>query len=171
MDDVDAGKSQRHCSSLKYSLPQLRTMHPFIFLQKMSGHTLWSFCQFGDPAYWYSRGFLKNTYPFWLDRRGPFIVLGTPSSWRWENSLTFAVMMVLRGWQSHHYLASSCQRLLGGWLVVPLVFSLCRRCRVGRSRSSGKAWECPVEHAFGEMSHDCPRNTVSYLGQQLPGPD
>ena len=126
----------------------------------MSGHTLRSFCQFGDPAYWYSRGFLRNTYLLWLDRRRPFIVLGVLSSWRWESSLTFAVMMVFRGWQNHHYPAGGCQKLLGGWLVVSLVFWLYRRRRADYSRLSEKAWECPIEHAFGEMSNDCPWNMV-----------
>ena len=31
-----------------------------------SGHTLRSFCQFGNPTYWYSRGFLKNILPLSL---------------------------------------------------------------------------------------------------------
>ena len=82
-------------------------------------HTLWSFCQFGDPTYWYSRSFLRNACLPWLDHQGPFIVLGVPSSWRWEGSLTFAIMMVLRGWQSHHYPIGGCQRLLEGWLCHP----------------------------------------------------
>ena len=56
---------------------------------------------------------------------------GASSPWRWEDSLTFVVMMVLRGWQSHHYPAGGWQRLLGGWFAVTLVFSLYRRCRAG----------------------------------------
>ena len=43
-------------------------------------------------------------------------------------------MMVLGGWQSHHYPTGGCQRLLEGWFVVILVFSLCRRRRAGHGR-------------------------------------
>ncbi|RVW12199.1 hypothetical protein CK203_084301 [Vitis vinifera] len=39
----------------------------------------------------------------------------------------------------------------GDDFVIPLVFSLCRRRRASRSKLSEKAWECHVEHVFGEM--------------------
>ena len=68
------------------------------------------------------------TPSFWLGRRGPFIVSRASSLWRWEDSLTFAVMMALWGWQSHHYPVGDWQRVLGGWFIATLVFSLCRRC-------------------------------------------
>ena len=130
-------------------------------LDRWFRHTLRSFCQFGNPTSWYSKGFLRNTFlSLWLGRRGPFIVSRAPSLWRWEGSLTFAIMIVLRRWLSHHYTAGNWQRLLEEWFVVPLVFSLYRRCRAGRSRSPEKTWECPVEYAFSEMSNDCPWNMV-----------
>ena len=108
------------------------------YLDRWSGHIHRSFCQFSDPTYWYSRGFLRNTYlSFWLGRWGLFIVSRAPSLWRWEDSLTFAVMMVLKGWQNHHYPTGGWQRLLGGWFFVPLVFSLYRRCKADRLKRPG----------------------------------
>ena len=103
--------------------------------------------------------FFRNAYISSLTRSsgGPFIVLGALSLWRWENSLTFAIMMVFRGWQSHHYPAIG---LLGRWFAITLVFSLCRRRRAGRGRSLEEIQEGPIEYAFSKMSNDCPRNTV-----------
>ena len=149
-----------------YSPLQLRMMLPSFALQKMSGQGIrthppkpllvWQFSIliFLGP-------FFKNAYLFlWLDRRGPFIVSEASSLWRWEDSLTFAVMMVLKGWQSHHCLAGGWQRLLGGWFVVTLVFLLCRQRRTGRGRSPEKTHKRPVKYTFGEMSNDCPWNMV-----------
>ena len=86
---------------------------------------------------------MLNLFFFRLGRRGPFIVLGASSLRRCEDSLTFAIMMVFRGWQSHHYPAGGWQRSLGGWFVITLVFSLCRRCRAGRGRSPEETQEGP----------------------------
>ena len=142
--NVDGGRTQSHYSSIKYSPAQLRMMLPFFALQKMSGQVVsthppklllvWqsSILIFLGP-------FLGMLTPFsWLGRQGPFIMSRASSLWRWEGSLTFAIMIVLRGWQSHHYPTSGWQRLLGGWFIVILVFSLCRRRRGGRSRSLEK---------------------------------
>ena len=71
--------------------------------------------------------------------------------------------MVFTGWQSHHYLAGGCQRLLEGWFVVILVFSLYRRRVVGRGRSPEVTPEGPVKHAFGKIINDWPWNTVKNL--------
>ena len=63
-------------------------------------------------------------------------------------------MMVLGGWQRHHNPAGGCQRLLEGWFVIILVFSLCKRRRAGRGKLPKVTQEGPVEHAFGKMSND-----------------
>ena len=70
------------------------------------------------------------------------------------------VMMVLRGWQSHHYPVGGCQRLWEGWLAVIFVFSLCRRRGAGSDRLPKVTQEGPVEHAFSSMNNDGPRNVV-----------
>ena len=161
---VESRRYQGHFNFLMYSPPQLRMMLPSFALQRMSGQVVWTH----PPKLllvWQSNlliflgPFFRNAYISSLTRSsgGPFIVLGALSLWRWENSLTFAIMMVFRGWQSHHYPAIG---LLGRWFAITLVFSLCRRRRAGRGRSLEEIQEGPIEYAFSKMSNDCPRNTV-----------
>ena len=72
-------------------------------------------------------------------------------------------MIMLKGWQNHHYPAGGCQRLLEGWFVVIFVFSLYRQRRAGRGRSPEVTQDDPVEHAFSKMYNDCLRNMVKTL--------
>ena len=120
-------------------------MLPFFALLKMSGHGV-QICPSKPLLVWWSNiliflgPFLLGmlTSFFQLGRWGLFIVFGASSLWRWEDSLTFVVMMVFRGWQSHHYPAGGWQRSLGGWFAITIVFSLYRWRRAGRLKRPRK---------------------------------
>ena len=113
-------------------------------------------------------GIYKECLPLLLTGSSrAFYNVWSPVTLKMEGSLTFTIMMALRGWQSHHYPTSGWQRLLGGWLVVPLVFSLYRRRRVGHWKRPGNVLSSMLLTKWVMIA----REMGSCLGRQLLGPD
>ena len=174
---VEGWSHQSHCNFLTYSHSRLKMMLPSFALQKMSGQVV--------------RTHSLKLLLVW--RSSIFIFLGpfqeclppslTGSSTTFYSVWSLVTLKVGRlfdfcghdGAQRVAKPSLSCRWLIeivgGDDLQSHLSFhstSGIGQVVAGRLK---KTQECPIEHAFGEMSHDCPRNTVSYLGQQLPGSD
>ena len=163
---VEGSCYRDHCNCLMDAPSQLKIIFPFFDLQKMSGQGV----QTHPPMVLLV--LLSNVLMFSL---GPFLGMLTffdcvrafysaRSFVPFNGGKTFwLVMMVLRWWQSHHYPAGDCQRLWEGWFAAILVFSLCRWRRAGGGKSPEVTQEGPVEHAFGKMNNDWPRDAVKTL--------